>query len=140
GGQNGKDALDDAGGRHDAQDRGQDAGNDVDKPVEGVKLLLLLLAGGFLGSGAVLIDSAAGNDMPHRAYGVVNVRHMVADDHHVLAAGLDNGHNAVGTFQHVGVGLALVLQLEAQAGDAVGERNDVGLAADVLDDDPRKTV
>ena len=109
------------------------------KAVEGVHLLLGRVAAA-LGCGAVLVHRAARGDVAHGAHRVIDLGHMVADDHHVLPARLDDGDDAVGVLEDVGLGFALVLQLEAEAGDAVGQGKDVGLAADVLDDDPRKTV
>ena len=78
--------------------------------------------------------------MAHGAHSIVHIGNLLADDHHILPAGLDHGHDAIGLFQHIGVCLALVLQLEAQAGHAVGQGHDIALAAHVLNDDTRKTI
>ena len=78
--------------------------------------------------------------MAHGAHSIVHIGNLLTDDHHVLTAGLDHGHNAVGLFQHIGVSFALVLQLEAQAGHAVGKEHDIALAANILDDNTRKTI
>ena len=78
--------------------------------------------------------------LAHRDHRVVDVVDMVADDHLILAAGLDDGDDAVGLLEHFGLGLALVLQNKAQAGDAVLDAGDVALAAHILDDDAGKAV
>ena len=135
----GQETLDDAAGGQNAQPGGENAGNDADKGVDRIEFLFGRVAAA-LGCGAVLVHRAARGDVAHGAHRVIDLGHMVADDHHVLPARLDDGDDAVGVLEDVGLGFALVLQLEAKAGDAVGQRDDVGLAAHVLDDDPRKTV
>ena len=101
--------------------------------------LLLRLVSLFHGV-AVVVHGTARGDVAHGAHSIVHIRHLLADDHHVLAAGLDDGHNAIGLFQNVCICLALVLQLEAQTGHAVSHRNNIALAADILDDNAGKAI
>ena len=63
---------------------------------------------------------------------IVHIAHLIANNRLVLAACLNNRDNAVGFFQNVCVGFALVLQIEAQPGDTVPDSCNVGLATDIL--------
>ena len=136
--EHGQKALQDAAGAQHAQAGREHTGDDADERVQRVHLFLrgVLLGGGR----TVLVDRTARGDVAHGAHSVVDVCHLVADDHHVLAAGTQDLDDAVGLLKDLGVCLALVLQFEAQAGDAVGERSNVLLAAHILDDNTRKTI
>lgn len=70
----------------------------------------------------------------------IHVRDVVADDDLVLAAALHNRDNTVRFFEHIGLGFALILELEAQTGNAVRQRDDVALAAHILDNNARKAA
>lgn len=65
---------------------------------------------------------------------VVNVHHRVSDHHHVLAAAMDHGNNALQVLDDVIIGLGLILQLEPDTGDAVADGVDVILTADAGND------
>ena len=106
--------------------RAHRAGDDVHQTVEGV------LVGGFLLVGGVVLGNLAGTGHAELVdQGVVHVVDLVADDDLVLAARLDDGDDAVERGEGILVGLALVLELESQARDAVREVVDVALATDV---------
>ena len=117
-------ALHHAAGGHDAQNGLEDAGNGVD---EGVKQALFL-GRGLLGGGRAVSQAR------HGAHVGVDLRHVVADDHLILSAGLHDGHHTAHLFQYLVVCLCLVRKLEPQAGDAVGQGADVFVSAHVLDD------
>ena len=129
GGEQDQEALDQTGGGEGAHEGHEDAGDDVDKAVAQDGLFLAVLGGG--GFGGFL---AGGLDAAVAQHRLVGVGHVVADDHLVLAARLDDLEDALGLGQGVGVRLALVRQFEAEPGDAVGHRDDVALAADAGDD------
>ena len=138
GNEQGDKALYDTGGSQHAQTGGKHCRNDAD---EGIEQALLFLGGfGAAGGVAVIVHCAARGNVTHGAHSVVHIGNLLTDDHHILSAGLDHGHDAVGLFQHIGVCLALVLQFEAQAGHAVGKGHDIALAANILDDNARKTI
>ena len=124
--------LEDTAGAEHAEERGEHAGDDADEGVEGFLLLLR----------AFLVVHLRGEafEVPHRNDGRIDVRDMVADDDLILAAGLHHSHDAVGRLQDVRVRLGLVLEVEPEPGDAVGDRGDVVFPAYVLQDDAGKTV
>ena len=79
------------------------------QPSAGVKTLVMMLIKALKGfifswgaspppsaAGAVLVHGAARGDVAHGAHRVIDLGHMVADDHHVLPARLDDGDDAVG--------------------------------------------
>ena len=78
--------------------------------------------------------------MAHFQHGVIDVVDLVADDHLVLAAGLHDLDHAVRGFQYFLVGLGFVLQLKAQAGNAVRHRDNIAFAAHILNNNARKAV
>lgn len=135
-GDNGQQAFQDTAGRQVGQAGGEDGRHNADEGVQGVELFLGLVL-------VVRLRSAGVGhciQMAHGHHSLVDVGHLVADDHHVLAARLDDGDNAVGLFQHIGLGLALILQFEPQTGHTVGQADNVAFAAHVLQNDPRKTI
>ena len=78
--------------------------------------------------------------MAHFQHSVIHIVDLIADDHLILSACLHDLDHAVGGLQNFLVCLALVLQLEAQTGDAVRHGDDVALAANILDNNARKAV
>lgn len=129
--------LDDAAGRHNAQARGEHARDDADEGIEGI---LLFALAGLRCSCAVFVHGTAGLDVADCTHGVVHIADLVADDDLVLTALLDDGGDAVDLFQDLGLCFALIFQRKAQTGDAVGQRNNVVLAADILNNDAGKTI
>ena len=73
-------------------------------------------------------------------HGIVHIRHIVADDHLILAVGLHDLENAVQCSQGLLVGFALVFQLKAEPGHAVGQGNNVFFAANIGNDVQRQLV
>ena len=55
-----------------------------------------------------------------------------ADDHLILAAGIDDRQHALGLFQHIGLGFGVILQGKAQPGGAVYHLVHVFLAAHIV--------
>ena len=108
----GQEALQNTKGGQHAQAGSENAGDDADESVEGILF--------FLGS---VIAAAGGDalDVAHAAHRVIDVGYVLADDYHVLSAGLDDGDNAVSALEDLGLCLALVLQFEAEPGDTVGQ-------------------
>ena len=72
--------------------------------------------------------------MSHLYHGVIDLCHRVSDHYLVLAVGLHDLDHAVSLVEDIGVGLALVLQFEAQTGNAVGNAANVLFAAHILND------
>ena len=65
---------------------------------------------------------------------------MRADDDLILTAGVHDLDDAVGVLENLVVGEGLVLELETQARDTVGEALHVLLATHILDDDAREAI
>ena len=107
----------------DANERDEDARDDVKESVEAEAALLLFF-------GLHLAGSEVGQLCDHR---VVGLPHLVANDHLVLAGGVHHLDDAVQLADALVVGLALVLEHEAQAGDAVRDGGDVVGASHELD-------
>ena len=91
-------------------------------------------------AGAAGLDLGLAGQMADFHHRVIDVAHRLPDDDLVLAARLHHLHDAVGLLQNGGVGLALVLQDKSQPGDAVGQADNVVLAAHILQDDPCQTI
>ena len=111
--------LDEAGSRkrpHHGVDEGRDH---LDEPVEQVAVV----TGRF-----IVVAGQVGE--PDQFF--VEQRHVVADDHLVLAAGLYHSDDAVECFNSLGGGLGLILENESHTGCAVGHGGDVLLASDIV--------
>ena len=132
-------ALDDAGSGQHAQSGLQGTGDHVDQHGNGA-LLAAALTAAVVHSVAVLIHSTGCVQMAHFQHSVIHIVDLIADDHLILSACLHDLDHAVGGLQNFLVCLALVLQLEAQTGDAVRHGDDVALAANILDNNARKAV
>ena len=118
-------ALDQTGGGEGAHEGHENAGHNADEtiPEDG-----FLFARGRLcpGRGRFFpggLDLGVGQDS------VIDLPHVVADDHLVLAAGLDHLDDPFGAAEGGGVGLGFIFQHKAQPGDAMGQRDDIFLAA-----------
>ena len=137
-GQQRQNALDDTGGAQQGDGRRHDAGDHVDEDGGNV----LLAAGGtvILNGVAVLVYRAHALEVPDLQHRVVDLANRVADDHLVLAVGLDNLEYAVRLVEDIGVCLALVHEFKAQPGDAVGDAVDVLLAAHILDNNTGQPI
>ena len=119
--EHGEERLEQAGSRQRPQHRGEDRGDEPDKGVERVELLL--------GPALPRVRAQAGQE-PRQL--LVEDGDVVANDHLVLAAGLDHGDHPVERLNALGRGLGLVLEDEAQAGGAVAHGGDVGLTPHAL--------
>ena len=120
--QDGQNGLQHAGCGQRRQDGGEDAGDSINQTADHRALFL------FGGCGCT---AQAGQQSGHL---FVDLGDLCADDDLVLAVGRSNAHHTRGAADCLGVRLALILQIEAQTGDAVGHVGDVALAAHQLDD------
>ena len=117
-----QDRFQHTGGGQRRQDGGKDTGDGVDQTADHRSLLLL---GG--GCGRTHVPQFGGQLL-------IYLGDLRSDDDLVLPVGRGHAQNARGALDGIGVGLALVLQVEAQTGGAVGHIGDVALSAHQTDD------
>lgn len=125
----GKDALHDTGGREGAEHGGEDTRDEVNG-----------LGGNSLGCVVLGVDLPARDKTAHSDDGIVYVLNLIAHHDLVLAVGLHDLDYALELLDGLGVSLALVLELEAHAGDAMRDAVDVLLAAHILKNGAREVV
>ena len=65
---------------------------------------------------------------------IVHIAYISTDDDLILAACLHHLDNTLGRIQLFGICLALILQFEAQTGNAMCQRDDILFTADQFDD------
>ena len=128
----GQHRLDEAACHKDAEDRLEDLGDDAQEPRERVLLLPVLAVA--LGIPFIHIECRLLGEAADLDEVVVDGLDRSADDDLILATSLDHVDDALRCLETVGVSLGLVLQMEAQARDAVADILHVVLAAHLLYD------
>ena len=115
-----------------ADEGGNERGEDLTEDAHGALQRVLVGAGGLLGGLlGYALDAADGGEL------LVEVRHVVADDHLELASLRECALGAGQVLDGLDVSLARVHEHEAHARHAVGDGGDVPLSAYEVEEPPR---
>ena len=129
-GGDGEKGLDEAACHQHAEHRLEDLGDQAEEPGERVGLLAVGAELGIL----VHVERCLGREATHLDEVGVDRLDGGTDDDLVLTGGLDDVEDALRGLERGGVGLGLVLETEAQPGDAMAHVDDVVLAPNSFDD------
>ena len=88
----------------------------------------------------MLVRGIGGVERTGRDNGVEHFVDVRANDDLILATRVHNLHDAFGRLEDLIIPKGLILELEAKAGDAMGDALDVAGTADVFEDDAGKGV